>query len=437
MEELAAALAIRGQLRADEATASSWPLACSCPSPRCCATLCCCAWTGLPEAELRLLELAAVAGHTFDMVLAEALAGSADGFEALLERGLLVEAKPGRASFRHALAREAIYSDISWVRRRALHRQIAAGLESAGAPPQAVAEHWLAAREIDLARAALLLASRASYSVHAYRDAADAAQRALDLWPDGVDEAQRLDVLDQLGHCAQLCGMLPEAARAWREGRRWPAAARRHADIRRGRAQARQRCRAAGPLGSRRWRRARRRPGFAASDLPGEAATERLSAASHLRSAGHYRTALEVLATASEEAKRAGRWDLQACIHGQEGSVRARMGQAEEGLALVRAGLALALEHNLASAAAEIYQRLADALEHRRGLCRREGDLPHRVRLLPGQRRPCHRPALRRLPDGGAAPDGRVGARDDALPRGAGLAAQLTACPLCRQRHAG
>lgn len=37
---------------------------------------------------------------------------------------------------------------------------------------------------------------------------------------------------------------------------------------------------------------------------------------------------------------------------------------AQEGLALVQRGLALALAHNLASAAAEIYQRLADALEH-------------------------------------------------------------------------
>src|SRR5262249_55599993 len=44
--------------------------------------------------------------------------------------------------------------------------------------------------------------------------------------------------------------------------------------------------------------------------------------------------------------------------------VRARMGQAQDGLTLVRAGLALALEHNLAGAAAEIYQRLADAPEH-------------------------------------------------------------------------
>ena len=103
---------------------------------------------------------------------------------------------------------------------------------------------------------------------------------------------------------------------------------------------------------------------FAASKLPAESAAERLSAAAHLRSAGRYRTALELLATATEEAIQAGRPDLHARIMGQAGSVRARMGQSTEGLALVQRGLALALEHNLASAAAEIYQRLADALEH-------------------------------------------------------------------------
>ena len=40
------------------------------------------------------------------------------------------------------------------------------------------------------------------------------------------------------------------------------------------------------------------------------------------------------------------------------------MGQCELGVEQVRAGLALALEHNLSGAAAESYQRLADALEH-------------------------------------------------------------------------
>src|SRR6185295_15935445 len=117
----------------------------------------------------------------------------------------------------HALTREATYNDISWARRRTLHRQLGERLEALGAPPQVVAQHWLAANEPERARAALLAAAEQACAIHAYRDAADAAQRALELWPEGAEDARRLDVLDQLGQCAQLCGMLPEAARAWRE----------------------------------------------------------------------------------------------------------------------------------------------------------------------------------------------------------------------------
>jgi hypothetical protein len=40
------------------------------------------------------------------------------------------------------------------------------------------------------------------------------------------------------------------------------------------------------------------------------------------------------------------------------------MGEGQQGVELVRAGLAMALEHGLVGPAAEIYQRLADALEH-------------------------------------------------------------------------
>jgi len=363
VEELAGALAIRGHLRAS-AVGIELAAGMQLPLPDTLRDAVLLRLDGLPESGLRLLELAAVAGSTFDLVLIEALAASADGFDTLLERGLLVEAEPGRAAFRHALTREAIYSDISWMRRRALHRQIAAGLEADGAPPQAIAEHWLAAKELDRARAALLLATSASCAIHAYRDAADAAQRALDLWPDGVDEARRLDVLDQLGYCAQLCGMLPEAARAWREvadGRRQYGGLQAYAEAER---------RLAGVAELQgHWDRAlaareTAAQAFAASDLPAEAAAERLSAAAHLRSAGRYRTALDLLATAGEEAQRAARPDLHARIMGLEGNVRARMGQVADGLELVQSGLALALEHNLASAAAEIYQRLADSLEH-------------------------------------------------------------------------
>ena len=53
--------------------------------------------------------------------------------------------------------------------------------------------------------------------------------------------------------------------------------------------------------------------------------------AAHLRSAARFRSALDLLATAAEEAGEAGRGDLQARIMGLEGNVRARMGQATRG----------------------------------------------------------------------------------------------------------
>ncbi len=103
---------------------------------------------------------------------------------------------------------------------------------------------------------------------------------------------------------------------------------------------------------------------FNAAGLPAAAAAERLAAAAHLRSAASFGAALRLLGIARAEARSASRVDLEARILGLEGNVRARMGEGEDALALVRAGLTMALDRNLTGPAAEIYQRLADSLEH-------------------------------------------------------------------------
>ena len=51
-------------------------------------------------------------------------------------------------------------------------------------------------------------------------------------------------------------------------------------------------------------------------------------------------------------------------VLGLEGNVRARTGEGAQAVAMVRAALARALEHDLASAAAEVCQRLADSYKH-------------------------------------------------------------------------
>ena len=55
------------------------------------------------------------------------------GVDELIETGLIGECEDGKAAFRHALAREALYRDVPWLRRRTLHRELAEGLEGLSA----------------------------------------------------------------------------------------------------------------------------------------------------------------------------------------------------------------------------------------------------------------------------------------------------------------
>jgi DNA-binding CsgD family transcriptional regulator len=321
---------------------------------------------GLSPPARRALEIAAVVGPPVDLALVAELGGGDEGLDEVLEARLLVEAEPGQAGFRHTLVREAVYGGIPWSQRRRLHRQVAERLESRGGRTAtlALAEHWLAAHEMRRGRLALLELAERWCAVHAYRDAGRAVQRAMEIWPPGEDEPMRLDALDRLGACAQMSGDPAEAARAWREvieGRTASGDLPRLAEAQRHLASLYELQRQWDPAIAARLAAA---IAFDQSHLPGEAAAERLAAASHLRSAGKFRAALDLLALAREGASRSQRWDLSARILGLEGNVRARMGEAEQGVATARAGLALALEHNLIGPAGEIYQRVADSLEH-------------------------------------------------------------------------
>jgi DNA-binding NarL/FixJ family response regulator len=320
--------------------------------------------TGLSEDARAAAMAAAVAGQVFDPELVRAVAGLVTWPDELLRRGLITEESAGRMAFRHALVRDAFYSEIPWTTRIKLHRSVAQHLASDRATPALVAEHWVLGREPDRARKALLAAADEFCAVHAYRDGARAFRRALELWPEGEDERTRLYSLERLASCAELAGDLGDAATVWREvadGRQ------RDGDLR-GLGDAQRRLAAVLELQGR-WQEAlasreHAATAFTAADALADAAAERLAAAAHLRSAGSFRAALSLLETAAQQARTAQRVDLQARILGQEGNARARMGEGQHGVEMVRAGLAMALEHGLAGPAAEIYHRLADALEH-------------------------------------------------------------------------
>jgi DNA-binding CsgD family transcriptional regulator len=307
---------------------------------------------------------ATVAGQSFDPELAAAVAGLPEWPEEVLRRGIVTEAEPGRLAFRHALIRDAFYGEVPWTRRATLHRAVARRLEAERAPAAMVAEQWALGRQPERARASLLAAAEGFCAVHAYRDGARAIRRALELWPEEGDERARLDAMERLARCAELAGDLGDAITAWREV---ADGHRREGDLPRlGTAQ--RRLAAALELQGR-WQEALASRELAAvafteAGLAADAAAERLASAAHLRSAASFRAALSLLEIAGQQARAAGRVDLQARVLGQEGNVRARMGQGHDAVQVVRAGLAMALEHGLAGPAAEIYQRLADAIEH-------------------------------------------------------------------------
>lgn len=362
VEELAGALAAGGHLRETAAGLELRPDG-DVPLPESIRDAVLLRTDGLTDRGRAVLEVAAVAGDGFDPDLAVGVVGSGEVLAEPVERGLLVETEDGSLAFRHVLIQEAVYDEIPWTRRRSLHRDVVALLETRGAPPDVVASHWLAAREFEPARRALVAAVEASCSVHAYRDAVRAAREALELWPEEEDEAGRLALLDRLGACAQVSGDLAEAARAWQE----VAEARERAGDLYQLAETRRRLATVYDLEGA-WERAldahqAAAEAFAAHGLPAEAASERLVAAETLRAAGSPSAALTLVSVAADEAAQEARTDLQALALGLEGQARTELGQFETGLAKIRAGLRLALEHDLTGPAAETYFRLAVALD--------------------------------------------------------------------------
>src|SRR5262249_29946347 len=179
-------------------------------------------------------------------------------------------------------------------------------------------------RDLAGARAALVAAAAADYAVHAYRDAARALRTALDLWPPGGEDAERLAVVDQLARCAEMCAEHAEAVTLLRElADGYGAAAAKDRAAEDGAARdraARDRLAAAqrrlalahellGQWDAALAAREAAAVAFAVAGRPAEAAVERLAAAAHLRSAASFTAALDTLRAARPGAGAAGRAD--------------------------------------------------------------------------------------------------------------------------------
>ena len=318
----------------------------------------------LTDEERALVDAAAVAGNEFDIDIVVAASGVAAWPDGFTGSGLLTDRGDGRSAFRHPLTRDAAYADIPWSRRRHLHRALAGTLTADRGAPALVAAHLLEARDFGPARRALLAAAEQHFAVHAYRDAARALRTALDHWPPGDEDEARLLAIGRLARCAEMCADYPDAVALLRE----LADGHQRRDDNHALATAQRRLALAYELCGQ-WEsalaaREAAALAFSAGGWPGEAAIDRLAVAAHLRSAASYSMALATLDAVYDDAESAGRPDLLLRAQGLQGNVLSRLGRSQEGIATVRAALDEALAGSLPDTAAELQQRLADAIEH-------------------------------------------------------------------------
>ncbi len=164
---------------------------------------------GLPEAERRILEIAAVLGRSFGYDDLEELvterAGLDDVLDALVRRRLLEEdnrPREDRLSFASGVIRDVLYHAVPRRRRRRLHRRHAEGLERRYADrlgrvlPRLV-EHFSAAEVADKTVRYALEAAREAVAACSPQDAITAVATALELF-DEDQTADRQEVLGEL-----------------------------------------------------------------------------------------------------------------------------------------------------------------------------------------------------------------------------------------------
>jgi ATP/maltotriose-dependent transcriptional regulator MalT len=294
--------------------------------------------------------------------------------EAVAEQ-VLVATDDGRLSFRHALLREAMYDDLLPGERGELHLALARALEDRAEVEgdgglelvSAVAHHYATAGDQPSALRATVQAALAARDVHAYGDAADLAERALDLWPRVSDAAAMIP----LDHVELLC-LAASAHRVAGDQARAETLLKHALDELDPAADPRRYSALLDDLSRVQWNLNR---GSEAVDtleralalLPeDEPIPERASILAwrvrmrHLR--GRYREALTEGKAALKTARAAGDRSSESAVLNTLGITQISLGDIEEGVSCLREAIDIAAADDNVGAMENAYSNLADAL---------------------------------------------------------------------------
>lgn len=175
------------------------------------------------EAE-KALRAAAAVGAEFDVeilaaVLERGIDDLADVLDEPVQRGLITEVAGGfgRYRFAHALVRQALYEELTSVRRTRLHQRVLSALDERGrADPAELAHHACEAAAMGGAERAVELATvaaQAARSQLAWEEAVLWFRRALDVEEeaDPPDGARRARLLLDLGRALTAAGQATDA----------------------------------------------------------------------------------------------------------------------------------------------------------------------------------------------------------------------------------
>jgi tetratricopeptide (TPR) repeat protein len=179
----------------------------------------------LPETAKEVLRIAAAAARSVDHRLLEEVAdlpASAlrDGLREAVAHQALVTTEDGRSyRFRHALLQEAVHEELLPGERSQLHAAFAEALTrdpslAAGGPDGVHAElahHWYAAHELGRAFTASLAPAETAKGQYAFAEARHHYELALELWVQVAEDARvaappRYEVLRRAGQAAGLAG---------------------------------------------------------------------------------------------------------------------------------------------------------------------------------------------------------------------------------------
>ncbi|WP_423129782.1 AAA family ATPase [Gaoshiqia sp. Z1-71] len=316
-----------------------------------------------PDAR-NLAEIAASYSMEFPITFLEKFVSSFHVIDELIDKGIILEKSAGTGTFRHALYRETIRSEILWSRRREIYRKIAEELEKQQASDAILADFYYKAGLTEKARPAFIRLARESCELFAYPDAARWAERALSDWPKGDHETERLSILEEFVHCSKVRGDFNNALKALKEISESDQLINHREKL----AQIyREMAMVSGLQGE--WTaykqyRTRAAESFVAAGLPGEAALDYMDLAERLIGELNLLTANEYAEKAVALAEISGHRELPARALGLQGYIRSFRGDTEAGIQLAKEAIAMALDTNDVSVTAEAYRRLAGTIEY-------------------------------------------------------------------------